>query len=231
MKSSYSALAAAAVLLTLPVAVFAQTVETRGAGFFNDSRSCSDNAFNYWQTNYFDKNISAAAVTTYCGCNLTIAQQQPTCDIEGAAANGGKYAWKFDIQITPLGNNSPSGSGPIQTGGSNTDIQVGGQNTGGPIQGGGANNGGGGISLINPLKATNLQQFVADIISIVVRIGTIVVVLMLVYVGYLFATTSINPENKNKAREALLWTLVGALILLGAQAIAVGIQATVNALS
>jgi len=86
--------------------------------------------------------------------------------------------------------------------------------------------------LINPLSAgTDLKELLADIIALVVKIGTVVIVLMLVYIGFLFATTSINPENKSKAREALLWTLVGALILLGAQAIAVGIQETVNALS
>ena len=78
---------------------------------------------------------------------------------------------------------------------------------------------------------TCLQKFLMGILSVVIRIGTIVIVLMLVYIGFLFATSSVNPQNKDKARTALVWTLVGALILLGAQAIAMGIEATVNAIS
>ena len=89
-----------------------------------------------------------------------------------------------------------------------------------------------GTTLINPLSAdTDLETFLRGILDVVISVGTVVVILMLVYVGFLFATTSVNPENKVKARTALLWTLVGSLVLLGAKAIAEGIEATVNALS
>jgi heme/copper-type cytochrome/quinol oxidase subunit 2 len=64
-----------------------------------------------------------------------------------------------------------------------------------------------------------------------VRIGTIVVILMLVYVGFLFVVARGSDTKLSEARQALLWTIVGALILLGAQAISLGIQATVTALS
>ncbi|OGG68917.1 hypothetical protein A3H77_02345 [Candidatus Kaiserbacteria bacterium RIFCSPLOWO2_02_FULL_56_11] len=88
------------------------------------------------------------------------------------------------------------------------------------------------VTLINPLSAeTDLETFLRGILDVVISVGTVVVILMLVYVGFLFATTSVNPENKVKARTALLWTLVGSLVLLGAKAIAEGIEATVNALS
>jgi Type IV secretion system pilin len=70
---------------------------------------------------------------------------------------------------------------------------------------------------------TNILQFV-------IEIGSIIVVLMLVYVGYLFVIAQGNPSKLASARSALLWTVIGALILLGAQAIAMGIQATVTAL-
>jgi hypothetical protein len=90
----------------------------------------------------------------------------------------------------------------------------------------------GGTTLLNPLSAgTNLPTLLQDILGFVVKIGAVVVVLMLVYVGFLFATAGGNEGQISKAREALLWTIVGALILLGAQAIASGIQATAQALS
>lgn len=88
-----------------------------------------------------------------------------------------------------------------------------------------------GTTLINPLAGeTDLMSFLRKILALVIKIGGIVVIFMLVYIGYLFATSSFVPENKEKARSAFVWTLVGALILLGAQAIATGITATVTAL-
>ena len=101
------------------------------------------------------------------------------------------------------------------------------------------NNGGGtdlpgntGVGLVNPLRGGDLISFLNNILSfITTRIAPIVIILMLVYIGFLFATTSVNPENKQKAREYLMWTIIGALILLGAQAISIGIQETVRALS
>jgi len=53
---------------------------------------------------------------------------------------------------------------------------------------------------------------------------------MLVYVGYLFVTARGNDTKLTTAKSALLWTVVGALILLGAEAIALAIQATVEAI-
>lgn len=92
--------------------------------------------------------------------------------------------------------------------------------------------------LINPLgttcDSTNtncLGNFLQKILDFVVRIGTIVVVLMVVYVGFLFVVARGDPAKITTARQALLWTVVGALILLGAKAIAMGITATVQALS
>ncbi|MHB1163176.1 MAG: hypothetical protein ACYCZZ_01445 [Minisyncoccota bacterium] len=95
------------------------------------------------------------------------------------------------------------------------------------------------IELINPLKGVDcssgngncLMAFLNSILQFVIQIGVVVVILMLVYVGFLFVTARGEPGKITTARTALLWTVIGALILLGAQAIASGIQATVQALS
>jgi len=85
---------------------------------------------------------------------------------------------------------------------------------------------------MNPLQGgTSLESFLNTILSFVIRIGAIVVVLMLVYVGYLFVVAQGSDSKLTDARKALLWTIIGALILLGAQAISLGIQSTVQALS
>lgn len=88
------------------------------------------------------------------------------------------------------------------------------------------------LTLMNPLQGgTSLESFLSTILSFVIRIGAIIVVLMLVYVGYLFVMAQGSDSKLSEARKALLWTIIGALILLGAQAIAIGIESTVNALS
>ena len=89
-----------------------------------------------------------------------------------------------------------------------------------------------GTTLINPLQGGgNLESFLLGILAFVIRIGTIAVILMLVFVGYKFVVARGEPGKISEARSALLWTVVGALILLGSQAIAMAIKATVQAVS
>ncbi len=88
------------------------------------------------------------------------------------------------------------------------------------------------ITLINPLQGGgNLQSFLLNILDFVILIGTIIVILMMVFVGYKFVAAQGKEAEIREARSALLWTVVGALILLGSKAIALGIEATVQALS
>ena len=88
------------------------------------------------------------------------------------------------------------------------------------------------VTLVNPLGAgTDLPALITQIMKFVVYIGGVIVIFMLVYVGFLFVTARGNESKITAARQALLWTIVGALILLGAEAISLGIQATVQALA
>jgi archaellum component FlaF (FlaF/FlaG flagellin family) len=69
------------------------------------------------------------------------------------------------------------------------------------------------------------------ILQAVVDIGAIVLIFMLVWVGFLFVTAQGNPEKISSARSALIWTVIGGLILLGAEAISKVIEATVSSLA
>ena len=111
--------------------------------------------------------------------------------------------------------------------------QSSGGNTFNQIQssGGNTSNSGSSVPLINPLKSgTSLESFLGNILQFVVRIGTIVVILMLIFVGYKFVMAQGVPAKIEEAKKMLLWTIIGALVLLGAQAISMGILATVQAL-
>ncbi|MFZ2167354.1 MAG: pilin [Minisyncoccia bacterium] len=88
-----------------------------------------------------------------------------------------------------------------------------------------------GTTLKNPLKSgTSLSGFLNSILDFVIRIGTIAIILMLVFVGYKFVVAQGAPGKIEEAKKMLLWTVIGALILLGAKAISTAIQATVTAL-
>jgi len=56
------------------------------------------------------------------------------------------------------------------------------------------------------------------------------VALAVIYSGFLFVFARGNSEKLGKAKDALLYTLIGAAILLGSWAIAEMIQATVTGL-
>ena len=90
----------------------------------------------------------------------------------------------------------------------------------------------GNTTFYNPLGATTLSVFVTDVLKLITTtVGPIIVILMLVYTGFKFVWAQGKEEEIKKAREMLLWTIVGALILLGAVAISQGLQATVSGLS
>jgi heme/copper-type cytochrome/quinol oxidase subunit 2 len=85
--------------------------------------------------------------------------------------------------------------------------------------------------LKNPLNANDLWALVGSVLDFIIRIGAVVIIFMVVYVGFLFVTARGDPAKLTTARQALLWTIVGALILLGAKAISIGVCETVKALS
>lgn len=124
---------------------------------------------------------------------------------------------------------SNRGDGPNTPGGpSGGDGGDDGPNT---PRGAGGSGGGSTAELINPLQADSLEEFFEAILGFIVRIGTILVVVMIVIVGFMFVSARGNPEKLKEARTALLWTLVGAIILIGASIIAEAIRATVEAIS
>ncbi len=88
-----------------------------------------------------------------------------------------------------------------------------------------------GKGLCNPLKAKSIEAFLGDILDYVVKIGTIFIVLMLVFVGFKFTAARGNAGELEKVRTMFLWTIVGALVILGAHVISDMITSTINTIS
>jgi Type IV secretion system pilin len=83
----------------------------------------------------------------------------------------------------------------------------------------------------NPITQGSLQAFLEAILSSVVYILFPIIVLMVVYTGFLFIRAQGVPAKLEEARRALVWTLIGGAIILGALALSKAIEATVKAIT
>ena len=81
--------------------------------------------------------------------------------------------------------------------------------------------------ICNPIDQDTLTGFIKHILEGVLKIGIPIVALAIIYCGFLFVAARGNSEKLTKAKDALLYTLIGAAILLGSWAIAQLISATV----
>lgn len=88
-----------------------------------------------------------------------------------------------------------------------------------------------GGKIVNPLPNINsLDGLIQTILTGVIKIGIPIIALAIIYCGFLFVSARGNPEAIKKAKDALIYTLIGAAILLGAWAIALLIKNTVTGL-
>lgn len=85
--------------------------------------------------------------------------------------------------------------------------------------------------ICNPLSSTTtLPDLIKSILEGALKIGLPLIALAIIYCGFLFVQARGKPEELKKAKDALLYTIIGAAILLGSWAIAQMITNTVTAL-
>ena len=76
-----------------------------------------------------------------------------------------------------------------------------------------------GVTLENPIGAENFGELVDRIIDIFFTLALVVTPLMIVIAGLLFVTAAGNPNQVQTARNILLYSLIGFLIILVAKGI------------
>lgn len=87
------------------------------------------------------------------------------------------------------------------------------------------------VTLKNPLGSTEtLYAFIQKILKLAVDIGTPVAVLFIIYAGFLFVSAQGSEDKITKAKNAFMWAIVGAGIILLAQVIATALEGTINSL-
>lgn len=86
------------------------------------------------------------------------------------------------------------------------------------------------LKVKNPISSESLIELIKNVLEGVIKIGMPVIVLAIIYSGFLFVSAQGNSEKLGEAKRALLYTLIGAAILLGSWGIAQLITDTVKAL-
>lgn len=100
---------------------------------------------------------------------------------------------------------------------------------GGGVGGGGGNGADGSGTLTNPLQSASIQEFLLKIIDVILVFAFPLIILYIMYAGYLFVTAAGNSEKVSSAKNALLWSVIGGVIVLGARLIISVIQGTITA--
>ncbi len=122
-----------------------------------------------------------------------------------------------------------------QTGGGTAGQPTGGGTANQPTGGGTANEGSTNIRIGNPFKGAgedgNLLGLIYVILDKAVKpIGGVIVVIMIIYSGFLFVTARGSEDKISEARRNFTYTAIGAAILLGSVALAKMIEATIKSL-
>lgn len=89
---------------------------------------------------------------------------------------------------------------------------------------------GGNITIVNPISSTDIVVFIKNVLVSAIKIGIPIIALALVYSGFLFVSARGSSKELETAKKSLLYTIIGAAILLGSWAIALLIQSTVSQL-
>lgn len=85
-----------------------------------------------------------------------------------------------------------------------------------------------GQTICNPLQYNSLNDLLGAVLKAAIQLGSIILTIALVWVGFKFVAARGNEEKIRSARTALMWTIIGGLILLGATAIQSVITTTVG---
>ena len=81
--------------------------------------------------------------------------------------------------------------------------------------------------ICNPIRYNTINGFIKAILEGIIKIGIPIIALAIIYSGFLFVTAQGSSEKLGKAKDALLWSIVGAALVLGAWALAILISETV----
>lgn len=85
------------------------------------------------------------------------------------------------------------------------------------------------VNLINPLKIGSIEGLLVAILNIIVVLMIPIIVLFIILAGFNYVTARGNATKIQDATRALMYAIIGGVLVLGASAISVIIKSTVDA--
>lgn len=83
---------------------------------------------------------------------------------------------------------------------------------------------------MNPLQSDSLVGFLLDLIDILILFAIPLIILMIIYAGFLYVMARGNEEQVTRATRALTYAIIGGLLILGAKLLLEIIEGTVDQL-
>ncbi len=78
----------------------------------------------------------------------------------------------------------------------------------------------------NPLKANTLEGILSLIIDSAIILLMPIVILMVIYSGFMFLMARGNEQKLKTAKTNFVWVVIGLVVLLGAKIISAALQST-----
>jgi hypothetical protein len=72
------------------------------------------------------------------------------------------------------------------------------------------------VELKNPLQVETIEGLLRAIIAVVLVFAVPIIIFFIIYAGFLYVTARGNEQQVQQATRALLYALVGGLLILGA---------------
>jgi hypothetical protein len=86
----------------------------------------------------------------------------------------------------------------------------------------------GGSTIVNPIGYSSIDDLLTAILNFVVQLGTPVVTIAIIYVGFKFVAARGNSQKIEEAKSNLWYVLIGSAIILGAFVLRAVITGTVS---
>ena len=69
------------------------------------------------------------------------------------------------------------------------------------------------------VDVSGLTNIIDNIWTVLFMIGISIIVVMITYGGILFVTATGDPDKISKAKQAILWAIIGGVVIIAANAI------------
>lgn len=87
------------------------------------------------------------------------------------------------------------------------------------------------FSIDSLLRFESVDDLVVGVLNVLIVFATPIIVLFIIYAGFLYVTARGNPQQIETANRAIVYAIIGAVMVIGAMALATILEGTITALA